>query len=134
MTKATLDIEGGTLGEQQVIVDVTDEEIFPDGMIVTPDGNSVIIAFYDPADPEFGVARQYGIASGEVEAIWTCPGSPRVTCPQLVEIDGAVCLVLTTAVEHMEADQQAKHAHAGSLFVGPTTFDRVCDQPIYPLG
>lgn len=134
VTKAALDIENGTLGEQQVIVDITAEEIFPDGLIVTPDGKSVIIAFYDPADPEFGVARQYGIASGEVEAIWTCPGSPRVTCPQLVEIDGAVCLVLTTAVEHMEADQQAKHPQAGSLFVGQTSFDKVCDQPVYPLG
>ena len=132
VTTSILDIEAGTVGSQKVIVDVTSEDIFPDGLIVTPNGQSVIIAFYDPADPEFGVARQYGIESGQVEHIWSCPGSPRVTCPQLVEIDGSVRLVLTTAVEGMEPDQLARHTNAGCLFWGATNFDRVCEQPVFP--
>ena len=133
VTTARLDITAGTLGEQSIIVDLTQGDVFPDGLLLTPDGRSVIIAFYDPADPEFGVARQYGIASGEVEHVWTCPGSPRVTCPQLVNVDGEVCLVLTTAVEGMEPEQLAKHPNAGCLFIGATDFDSVSDQPVFPI-
>lgn len=133
VTTSVLDIAAGTIGPQKVIVDVTSEEIFPDGLIITPDGKSVIIAFYDPADPDFGVARQYGIESGQIEHIWSCPGSPRVTCPQLVEIEGCVKLVLTTAVEGMPPEQLAKHVNAGCLFIGDTSCDAVCEQPVFPL-
>ncbi|MGB4710120.1 MAG: SMP-30/gluconolactonase/LRE family protein [Fuerstiella sp.] len=133
ITIAALDIDAGTLGEQSVIVDLSAEEVFPDGMLVTPNGQSLIVALYDPADPAFGVARQYGLASGELEAVWTCPGSPRVTCPQLFSIEGAVHLVLTTAVEHMEADQQARHPNAGCLFMGTTSFHSIGDQPVFPI-
>lgn len=133
VTTATLDIAAGTLGQQSVVVDMTEGEIFPDGLLLTPDGNSVIIAFYDPADPEFGVARQYGIESGNVEHVWTCPGSPRVTCPQLVNIGGKVSLILTTAVEGMGSEQLARHPNAGCLFIGATSFDSVCDQPAFPV-
>ena len=129
VTHSILDTAQETISESRVIVDVTDEEIFPDGMILTPDAKSVIIAFYDPGDPLSGVARQYGIESGNVEYVWECPASPRVTCPQLVEIDGTVKLILTTAVEHMEPDQREKHPNAGCLFVGDTPFNRIGDQP-----
>lgn len=130
ITRFPLDIESGTIGEPSTVVDLTSEPIFPDGMIMTPDGRSLIVALYDPGDPEFGVARQYSVASGELEAVWTCPGSPRVTCPQLVRIDGQVQLLLTTAVEHMEQEQKQRHLNAGCLFVGGTTFDAVSDQPV----
>ncbi|MCP4783811.1 MAG: SMP-30/gluconolactonase/LRE family protein [Fuerstiella sp.] len=130
ITRSSLDLASGTVGEPSSVVDVTSEQIFPDGMIITPDGRSLIVAFYDPADPECGVARQYGLDSGAVEAVWTCPGSPRVTCPQLVTIEGRVHLLLTTAVEHMEPEQQQRHPNAGCLFVGSTTFDAVSDQPV----
>ena len=130
ITRSSLDLESGTIGEPSTVVDVTSEQIFPDGMIITPDGRSMIVAFYDPGDPDCGVARQYGLASGALEAVWTCPGSPRVTCPQLVTVDGRVQLLLTTAVEHMEPEQQQRHANAGCLFLGSTTFDAVSDQPV----
>ncbi len=130
ITRCSLDLVSGTVTEPEVIVDLQSEEVFPDGMLVTPDGNSLIVALYDPGDPEAGAARQYGLASGELEAVWTCPGSPRVTCPQLIEVDGSVKLVLTTAVEHMEAEQQGKHPNAGCLFVGDTTFASIGDQPV----
>lgn len=133
ITISELNIEAGTLGAPTVIVDLTNEDVFPDGMLVTPDGQSLIVAMYDPADPEFGVARQYGLATGELEAVWKCPGSPRVTCPQLVMIDGNVQLVLTTAVEHMDAEQQARHANAGCLFVGNTDFSGIGEQPLFDI-
>ncbi len=134
ITKASLDIAAGQVGDPEVIVDLTAEEVFPDGMLVTPDKMSLIVALYDPGDPPHGAARQYSLATGELEAVWTCPGSPRVTCPQLVKRGKKVELLLTTAVEHMEADQQARHANAGSLFVGDTPFSAVGDQPMFPVG
>ncbi|MCA9060487.1 MAG: SMP-30/gluconolactonase/LRE family protein [Planctomycetaceae bacterium] len=131
ITRARLDVASGTLGEPQVIVDLTSEHVFPDGMVLTPDQRSLIVALYDPGDPEAGQARQYSLASGELEAVWTCPGSPRVTCPQLVQIGNAVQLVLTTAVEHMPVEQQLQHSAAGSLFVGATSFASIGDQPLF---
>ena len=106
-------------------------------MVVTPNGQSLIVALYDPGDPEAGAARQYSLATGdperEPEAVWTCPGSPRVTCPQLVRIDGGVSLLLTTADEGMEAERKPQHPNVGCLFIGETNFDDVSAQPVFPL-
>lgn len=133
ITRCVLDLDAGTVTDPEVVVDLTAEDVFPDGMLLTPDGESLIVALYDPGDPAAGAARQYSLSSGELEAVWTCPGSPRVTCPQLVDVDGSVKLVVTTAVEHMEADQQARHPNAGCLFIGDTDFDSIGDQPVFPL-
>lgn len=128
--RCRLNIAAGTVSDIEVVVDLTSEEVFPDGMILTPDHKSLIVALYDPGDPKAGAARQYNLGSGQQEAVWTCPGSPRVTCPQLIRHQGRVRLALTTAVEHMSAEQLAAHPNAGCLFVGDTTFTDVGDQPI----
>ena len=131
--RCRLDIEAGTVSDISVVVDLTSEDVFPDGMILTPDHESLIVAMYDPGNPKAGAARQYDIATGRLEAIWTCPGSPRVTCPQLFRHQGRVRLVLTTAVEHMPPEQQADHPNAGCLFIGDTTFSAIGDQPVCPV-
>ncbi|HRA90298.1 MAG TPA: SMP-30/gluconolactonase/LRE family protein [Planctomycetaceae bacterium] len=131
--RCRLDIDAGTVSDIQIVVDLTKEEIFPDGMILTPDHQSLIVSMYDPGDPQSGATRQYNIATGQLETIWTCPGSPRVTCPQLVEHNGKVRLVMTTAVEHMPPEQQAQHPNAGCLFIGDTTFPSIGDQPVFPV-
>jgi len=131
--RCRLDIEAGILSDISVVVDLTSEDVFPDGMILTPDHQSLIVALYDPGDPKAGAARQYDIATGGLEAIWTCPGSPRVTCPQLLKHQGRVRLVLTTAVEHMPPEQQASHPNAGCLFIGDTVFSAIGDQPVFPV-
>jgi sugar lactone lactonase YvrE len=131
--RCRLDIEAGTVSNIEVVVDLTSEEIFPDGMILTPDHQSLIVALYDPGDPKAGAARQYNLRSGKLEVVWTCPGSPRVTCPQLIKHNGRVRLVLTTAVEHMLLEQQTAHPNAGCLFVGDTTFSAIGDQPIFAI-
>ena len=133
ITRSRLDIETGSVSDCTVVVDLTAEDIFPDGMILTPDHQGLIVALYDPGDPAAGVARQYNISNGALEQIWTCPGSPRVTCPQLMRHLGRVRLVLTTAVEHMPAEQQARHPNAGCLFVGDTEFSDIGDQPGFPM-
>src|SRR5690606_15063974 len=88
-----LDIERGALAELRTVVDLTAEPVFPDGMIGTPDGQSLIVALYDPQSTQYGEARQYEIASGRLQAIWRTPQSPQVTCPRLVHFDGRVRLV-----------------------------------------
>ena len=133
ITISALDIDAGTLGEAKVIVDLTAGSVFPDGMILTPDQKSLIVALYDPGDPDFGVARQYDLETGELQAIWTCPGSPCVTCPQLIPLEGGIKLLLTTAVEHMEAERRSRHSTAGCLFIGDTNFQRVSEQPVFEL-
>ena len=131
--RCRLDFEAGTVSDISVIVDLTSEAVFPDGMILTPDHQSLIVAIYDPGDPIAGAARQYNISTGKLEAIWTCPGSPRVTCPQLIMHQGRVRLVLTTAVEIMPSEQQARHPDAGCLFIGDTAFSSLGDQPVFPV-
>ena len=131
--RCRLDIVAGTLSEYSVVVDLTSEDVFPDGMILTPDHQGLIVALYDPGDPDAGAARQYNIVTGALEQVWTCPGSPRVTCPQLFRHQGCVRLALTTAVEHMPTEQAARHPNAGCLFVGDTPFTSIGDQPIFPV-
>lgn len=132
ITRCELNIEQGTVGPLQVVVDLTAENVFPDGMILTPNHRSLIVALYDPGDPSAGAARQYSLQTGALEAVWTCPGSPRVTCPQLVQFGGTVQLVLTSAVEHMPPEQQERHPNAGCLFSAPTSFATIGDQPVFP--
>lgn len=117
-----LDVAAGTLSEAATILDLTSLDMFPDGMILTPDEQSCIIAFYNPNDADNGEARQYNLATGELEHTWLCPKAPQVTCPALIEIGGETKLVLTTAVEHMSPTRQQTHSNSGSLFVGDTSF------------
>lgn len=133
VVRYSLDVAAGQLSDPETILDLTTNDDFPDGMIATPDGNSVIIAFYNPNDIECGEARQYGIESGELEAIWKTPDAPQVTCPQLLEIDGQIKLVLTTAVEHMSAERVARHPNSGCLFVGDSEFTSLPDQPMFQV-
>jgi sugar lactone lactonase YvrE len=122
VTAYPFDPSAGTLGDGRIAIDVRDGDAFPDGMIVSPDGRSVIISFYDPRDVPWGETRQYRLADAAVETVWRTPHSPRATCPLLIRSAGALKLVITTAVEHMPAEQQARHPNAGCLFVAETPF------------
>ena len=120
-----LDCDAGVLSDPEVVLDLSDLDIFPDGMVATPDGQSVIIAFYNPNAAEYGVARQFSLANGEVEAEWRCDQAPRVTCPLLLNTEDGVKLILTTATEVMESEMFESHPNSGCLFVGDTPFDSV---------
>ena len=126
-----LDVAAGRLGEPRIVVDLRGGDVFPDGMILTPDGRSVIVALYNPNDVPTGESRQFSLATGQLEATWTTDRSPRVTCPQLLAHAGRIQLVLTTAVEQMPAEQQAKYTNAGCLFIAETNFSTLPDQPVF---
>jgi len=111
-----LDGDAKRLGEPRTVLDLRELASYPDGMVITPDGRSVIIAMYNPENVEEGEARQHSLMDGRLEAAWKTPGSPRVTCPLLMEVDGEMELFLTTAVEHMPEEEKAQHPNAGCLF------------------
>jgi len=123
VTRYRFDLERRTATPDGIAIDLRTVEGFPDGMTDAGDG-TVIIAFYNPTRGGTGHARRYDLRTGELLEEWTTPGSPRVTCPLLVERDGGVKLILTTAVEGMPDDQRRDSQYAGDLFIAETTFAR----------
>jgi sugar lactone lactonase YvrE len=114
-----LDLGRRTVQDIGVAVDLRAVDGFPDGMVDAGDGTA-IIAMYNPGPVPDGRAYRYDLRTGERLGEWIVSGSPRVTCPLLVEREGAVKLVLTTAVEGMPDDQRRACPHAGSLFIADT--------------
>ena len=129
-----LDIDAGTIGEARTLVDLTSDPGVPDGAVLTPDGDGVIVAIFSPTVAEYGETRLYDLATGNLKCVWRTPGSPQNTCPALVAKAGKVHLVITTAVEHMSQEDQEKCSNAGRLFVGETDFKDATKivAPVYP--
>ena len=106
---------------------------FPEGLRASPDGNSVIVAFFNPAAVADGIAREIRISDGAVLTEWVLPGSPRVTCPEFAMIDGEVKVLFTTAVEGMPDEIRKIAPEAGALFVGDTHFTALpVPPPLFP--
>lgn len=122
-----LDPESGELSGGETVLDLTSLEFFPDGMVGTPDDGGAIISFYNPNEAPFGETRWYDLASGECRAVWRTPGSPQATCPLLIEDEGAVKLVITTAVENMPSARRAAAPGAGCLFIADAPFESLFD-------
>ncbi len=97
----------------------------PDGLRPSPDGQSVIVAFYNPEPVADGFAQQIRLSDGAVECEWRLPGSPRVTCPELVMLGGKVKVIFTTAIEAMPEETRKLAPGAGALYVADTPFDTV---------
>ena len=102
-------------------------------MVDAGDG-TVIVAFYNPEPAAEGRAVRFDFKSGAAIEQWTTPGSPRVTCPLLVEFDGNVRLVLTTATEGMPDEMRKNCPNAGNLFLATTRFDQVPTAEVVRLG
>jgi len=128
-----LDIATGQMTEANIVLDLREEAVFPDGMIATPDGRGVIISMFDPRDSEFGETRQYDLQTGQCVRVWRSAGSPQVTCPQLLRFGNEIKLVMTTAAENMNSQKLAKHANAGCLFVGQTDFETLPNSPKFTM-
>ena len=123
----------GSIQSESVVLDLSEEVGFPDGMIGTPDGAGVIIAFFNPEKAAYGRAKWIDLATGETQMTWTTPGSPQVTCPLLIDTDEGVKLVLTTAAENMSDEQLAANENAACLFVGATPFKAIAETPRFPI-
>ncbi len=129
-----LNIEKGELTDCETVVDLSDLPAVPDGMVLTPDEQSMIISFYNPNEAPHGETRQYSLFNGELERTWITLGSPQATCPLLMEmVDGTVKLVITTAIEHMPNERRENAPNAGGLFVGETRFRTAPATPRLPI-
>jgi sugar lactone lactonase YvrE len=103
----------GALERLRLITEPERLPTFPDGLRPTPDGSCIVVAFYNPGNVTEGLAQQIRIADGEVVAEWMIPGSPRVTCPAFVTVEGRTRLLFTTAVEGMPNPTP----EAGTMFI-----------------
>jgi sugar lactone lactonase YvrE len=129
-----IDIDAATLGLPETVLDLSGDQAVPDGAILTPDGNGLIVSMFRGEAASHGETRLYDIATGTLQCVWQTPGSPQNTCPALVRHEGALKLIITTAVEHMsESDQQAC-PNAGRIFIGDTDLadDGQPLAPVYP--
>jgi sugar lactone lactonase YvrE len=127
-----LDLGARRVGAPEVVLDVSGHDGFPDGMVDAGDG-SVIIAFYNPSPVDEGRAIRFDLRSGRAIEEWTTPGSPRVSCPLLIEHEGKVRLILTTATEGMPAEVRAKSLSAGYLFWAETSLSTAPDSEVVKL-
>jgi sugar lactone lactonase YvrE len=124
VTRYRFDLDRHTVRDEGVAVDLHSVAGLPDGMVDAGD-QTVIIAIYNPDPATTGRAYRFHLGTGEMLEEWITPGSPRVTCPLLVERDGGVKLVLTSAVEGMPDDQRRQCTNAGEIFIADTTLARV---------
>lgn len=115
--------------EQSLITEADSLPGLPDGLRPSPDGESVIVAFYNPGAVADGFARQLRLSDGAVLCEWLIPGAPRVTCPEFVQIEGEVKLVFTTALEGMPAETRRLAYDSGSLFLAETPFREMPPPP-----
>jgi sugar lactone lactonase YvrE len=128
ISRYRLDAQRRVLGQSQVR-GVGSLPGFPDGMRPAPDGNSVIVAFYNPGAVATGVARQLRLADGAILCEWRIPGAPRVTCPEFLEIKGKIKLLFTTAVEGMPAATRRRAPESGTMYLADTPFDGMPEPP-----
>ena len=110
-----------TISSRSLVVPPETLPAIPDGLRPAPDGN-IVVAFYNPGPVSDGVAWHLDIETGAVKSIWTIPGSPRVTCPEFISINGEVKILFTTAIEGMPDDVRANAPNAGALFIADTPF------------
>jgi L-arabinonolactonase len=107
----------GTLHPMRLIASPESLPALPDGMRPMPGGKSVIVAYYNPAHVSDGIAQEIRLSDGEVLTEFVLPGSPRVTCPEVWELDGANCIFFTTALEGMPDETRAIAPEAGTIFM-----------------
>jgi len=117
------------LHDRDIVADFRDTPLYPDGLRPTPDGRSVVVAFYNPEAVSDGLARQFRVADGAVEAEWRLPGSPRVTCPEFVRLDGRIKILFTTAVEGMPEEIRRIAPSAGGIFLADTSLQELPPPP-----
>ncbi|MGA3241864.1 MAG: SMP-30/gluconolactonase/LRE family protein [Bryobacteraceae bacterium] len=131
ITRYRLDAALEHVLEQSLVTAADALPAIPDGLRPSPGGEdgpggeSVIVAFYNPGAVADGVAQQLRLSDGTVLCEWRIPGSPRVTCPEFVEVEGKVKLVFTTAVEGMPAATRRLAFGAGNLYIADTPFQQM---------
>jgi len=105
--------DGAALHRTRLIVPPNKLPAIPDGLRPAPDGESIVVAFVDLDPSHDGIAQQIRLSDGAVLTEWIFPRSPRVSCPEFIELNGRPHLLCTTATEGSESPE------SGTLFVAP---------------
>lgn len=129
ITRYRLDARLERIIERSPVMPPESLPAYPDGLRPSPGGDSIVVAFYNPEPVSDGLARQFRLSDGAVLCDWLIPGSPRVTCPEFVEIGGQVKVLFTTAVEGMPEDIRAQAPGAGAMYIADTPFATVPATP-----
>jgi sugar lactone lactonase YvrE len=116
------------VGEKSLVAPPDSLPGYPDGLRPV-DGESVVVAFFNPDRVADGCARQIRLADGETMCEWRIPGSPRVTCPEFAERDGKLKLLFTTATEGMPEDTRSIAPGAGSMYIADVPAGIQAPQP-----
>lgn len=120
--------------KQSLVVPPDSLPAFPDGLRPSPDGSSIVVAYYNPAEVDAGLAQEIRLSDGAVLTEWSLPGSPRVTCPEFAMVDGRVRVFFTTAVEGMPASTRRIAPNAGSIFWADTPLSSLpAPPPLFPI-
>ena len=121
-----IDSCGAKVTESNVYIDLTDLDACPDGMCITPDNKSLLIAIYNgTVEQKTGEARQYNIQNGKLERIFICNGAPRVTCPTYYTSNSKIFAAFTTAINgprHEAAQLLDSAQHSGCILHAPTQY------------
>jgi len=128
-----LDVATGRISEPTIALELSHVNGFPDGMIQVPGREEVIVAMFDPAPAPCGFAIRFSLTTGQPLERWRVAGAPQVTCPQLVQSEGGVKLILSTAAENLSPERLAQQPHSGSLFIADVDYDSTGDQPSWHL-
>jgi len=140
ISRYVLDAKLERVIEARLITPAESLPTLPDGLRPAPaghgepEGASVIVAYYNPGDVADGLAQHIRVSDGAVICEWIIPGSPRVTCPEFVQVDGKVKLLFTTAVEGMPAEIRRRAPGAGCMYIADTEFeDLPAAPPLVPV-
>ena len=129
LTEYLFDARLENVVQKRLIVPPESFHAFPDGLRLAPGGGSVVVAFYNPAVVSNGLAQEIRLSDGKVLTEWNFPGSPRVTCPEFVMLNGEVKLLFTTAIEGMAEEIRRIAPEAGALFLADTHFTALPEPP-----
>jgi sugar lactone lactonase YvrE len=129
ITRYRLSPDLGTVLEHSPVTLPGNLPSIPDGLRPDPDGESILVAFFNPELVSDGVAQLIRIADGEALAEWKIPGSPRVTCPEIILHQEKVCAIFSTASEGMTVAHHSLAPLAGAFFIAETPFTRLPEPP-----
>lgn len=129
-----LDPDAGALTGDAIAIDLRHERAVPDGMVLVPGRDEVVIALFDPG-PEatpYGRALQCSLRDGRVVREYRTPGAMQVTCPAWLDTQHGSHLVLTTAAERLLPEQLRAQPNAGCLFAAAVPGVTVPATPRWP--
>lgn len=132
LVELLIDCKSGASKVVRTIADFNDQDAFPDGMRAAPGEGiveKVVIAFFNPLNPEYGVLKEIDLVTGKTTTEWKVLGAARVTCLAFVpgeSIGGnanSVKIVVTTADEGTPTDFFEHQSNRGCIFIGDTNYN-----------